>query len=35
MKFGGLFKDQFAKCLLCLGVNGASTFQGLDMELLL
>jgi hypothetical protein len=35
MKFGGLFKDQIAKYLLCVGADGASTFQGLDMELLL
>ncbi len=28
MKFGGLFENQILECLMCLGVNCATTFQG-------
>jgi hypothetical protein len=34
MKFGGLFKSKILKHIMWQGVNGALTFQGLDLELM-
>jgi hypothetical protein len=29
LKFGGLFEDQVAQCLVCLGVDGAFAFPSI------
>jgi hypothetical protein len=35
MKFGGLFKNLISKCLICLGTNGTSTFQGVKSRVII
>jgi hypothetical protein len=32
--YGDLFQDEIAKCLVCLGINGASKFQGVKFGII-
>jgi hypothetical protein len=34
MMYGGLFQNQIVKHLVCLGTNGASTFQGVRLKVI-
>jgi len=34
MTYGGMFQNQMVKHLVCLGVNGGSTFQGVRLKVI-